>query len=97
MRLNRTGTDWARLNRVYCENSEMLAHVLGPILGNAVRGGASEKSAKPDSEGGLGYVPKHPSEVGKEFRAALGDKKFFHGNQPGHVDLSFYGMLGAHE
>jgi len=36
-------------------------------------------------------------EVGKQFHAAMADKKFFAGEQPGQVDLAYYGTLLAFE
>jgi len=42
------------------------------------------------------YPDLKPSEnVGKEFREAVADKKFFGGEKPGAVDISYYGTLVA--
>lgn len=41
-----------------------------------------------------GYPSARPSaDVGKEFAAELGDKKFHNGLWPGQVDISYYGTL----
>lgn len=41
-----------------------------------------------------GYPDLRPSaEVGKEFAAKIGTNKFFGGEQPGQVDLAYYGTL----
>ncbi|CAE8610867.1 unnamed protein product [Polarella glacialis] len=60
----------------------VLIGALAPVLGGVV--GALFKSKYPEYQG--------PSwSVGKEFRSELGSRPFFHGDQPGPVDLSFYG------
>merc|ERR1712216_736881 len=38
-------------------------------------------------------APAQSNEVGKEFAAAMGDKKFFAGDQPGQVDIGYYGTI----
>mmetsp|Transcript_82552 Transcript_82552/g.191819 ORF Transcript_82552/g.191819 Transcript_82552/m.191819 type:complete len:236 (+) Transcript_82552:51-758(+) len=43
---------------------------------------------------------KHPDlppskEVGREFKAAMGNSKFFGGEKPGPVDISYFGTLAA--
>merc|ERR1711874_896119 len=39
------------------------------------------------------YRKCDPLEFAKEVAAAIGEKQFFHGSSPGHVDISFYGTL----
>lgn len=60
--------------------------ILSPILKVVVE--ALFKSRYPEME-----LPS--SKFGLEFRRALGEQAFFHGEQPGPVDLSLYGTYAA--
>jgi len=65
-----------------------LAVLLGPLLGSFI--GFVFRSRYPDYQ--------LPSSVyGTKFRAAMGDKPFFHGESPGPIDISLYGTYALFE
>jgi len=57
-------------------------------------GSQGRKFAKGIKEGNPD-APGQSTQVAKEFVTAMGDKQFFAGDQPGQVDIAYYGTLVA--
>jgi len=80
------GNDIAALTEMTQGFRRFIIDLVTPVLGAFI--GAVFRSRYPKM--------KLPSSIyGKEFRQALGDKPFFHGDQPGPIDLSVYGTYCA--
>lgn len=61
-------------------------------MGSKLQKLEEEQGRRNIEKGGLGHVDKHPVDFAQEFKAAF-KGTFFHGDKPGHIDLSVYGFL----
>ena len=90
-KLHCTPTDWARLAVTTVGAPSMMKWLIGPILARMERKQARNNIAT----SGLGHREGNEITIARDFKRSM-QGKFHGGTEPGHVDLSFYGLLAGY-
>jgi glutathione S-transferase len=90
-KIHTSRSDWAKLAVATIKAPWFLSWPLGYYLQNLEKGQGHNNIAN----SGLGHKEGDEVEIAKLFKKEMGDSKFFHGDKPGTVDISFFGMLAG--
>jgi glutathione S-transferase len=92
LKMHASSSDWAKLAVNTIGAPSFLTFILGPYL----RRLETNQGKFNIANSGLGHKEIQELDFAKDFKAAMKGNKFFLGNDaPGHVDLSFYGLMAG--
>lgn len=90
-KLHCTSKDWARLAVATVGAPSFMKWLIGPMLKRM-----EQKQARHNIKTtGLGHREGDEVAIARDFKASMGGN-FYHGDTPGHVDLSLYGFLAGY-
>jgi hypothetical protein len=92
LKMHTSSSDWAKLAVKTIGAPSFISCILGPYLRRLETGQGKFNIAN----SGLGHKEIQELDFAKDFKAGMNGNKFFLGNDaPGHVDLSFYGLMAG--
>jgi glutathione S-transferase len=89
IKLHATARDWSRL----AVKIMGMPWIMTPLLMIMLTKMEKEQAHSNIANSGLGHKDGDAVAIAKDFAEAMGSKPFFHGDSPGHVDVSFYGSI----
>jgi hypothetical protein len=89
IKLHTSARDWARMAVKTLGMPWLLTPVLMLMLSRLERSQARTNIV----HSGLGHKEGDEVAIAKRFADEMGTKRFFHGDAPGHVDISFYASI----